>query len=317
MITGDDKLLIFTNFVVDQKLRTKTSKNVQGDAVEGRSNLNPAKYDGADIEPEEDLSSFVIAGSDDQRERARYGEYLEYLVRHNPTMRNKLKLWFANFFVYRDKKTKNVIKYETIENFFVSVKNAAKDLNLTDSDLEFYTAAVKEAEDNGQQALFEILKSRRNSLVREIAIAKRGKDLKQSIKIVDEEDIVKFFKAVENNGRFLKLTWIKNYVRLIPETVIKKKNECDELGLFDNYVVLHFDKAGDASQMTKKEKEKANDPILFGVIRGSRKLYFVGDWIDEYCDLTLNKFLEVISQEKPKTLTVTSIKQDITSITEG
>lgn len=50
--------------------------------------------------------------------------------------------------------------------------------------------------------------------------------------------------------------------------------------------------------MTQKEKEKAKDPILFGVIQGSRKLYFIGDWIDDYCDLTLEKMMKTIKDKE-------------------
>ena len=77
----------------------------------------------------------------------------------------------------------------------------------------------------------------------------------------------------------------------------------DKLWVFDNYVILHFDKTGDATEMTVKEKEKAKDPILFGVTKYSRKLFYVADWTDEYCDLTLEKFLKQLKQEQPKVLT--------------
>ena len=55
--------------------------------------------------------------------------------------------------------------------------------------------------------------------------------------------------------------------------------------------------------MTAKEIEKAKDPILFGVIKESNKLFYVGDWIDEHCDLTLEKFLEVMEMETAKEMT--------------
>ena len=42
-----------------------------------------------------------------------------------------------------------------------------------------------------------------------------------------------------------------------------------------------------------EEMKKRKDPILFGVIAGSNKLYFIGDWIDEYCDL---RFDDVVKQ---------------------
>lgn len=43
----------------------------------------------------------------------------------------------------------------------------------------------------------------------------------------------------------------------------------------------------------KRGGGKRKDPILFGVIAGSNKLYFIGDWIDEYCDL---RFDDVVKQ---------------------
>lgn len=36
---------------------------------------------------------------------------------------------------------------------------------------------------------------------------------------------------------------------------------------------------------------------MFGVINGSKKLYYVADWIDEYCDLTLDKVIEILGKE--------------------
>ena len=39
----------------------------------------------------------------------------------------------------------------------------------------------------------------------------------------------------------------------------------------------------------KKQREKRRDPILFGLIKNSRKLYFICDWKTDTDDLTLEK----------------------------
>ena len=52
--------------------------------------------------------------------------------------------------------------------------------------------------------------------------------------------------------------------------------------------------------MTEEEKRIKKDPILFGVIYGSNKLYYIADWVDEYCDLTWDQVVEKL--EKDKTL---------------
>ena len=108
-----------------------------------------------------------------------------------------------------------------------------------------------------------------------------------------------------------KMNWMKNYLRVIPDNILEKKKMFDKWECFDNYVILHFDINDDSTQLTEKEIEKAKDPILFGVISGSRKLYFVGDWIDEYCDLTLDKFIKTLEQNKVKEFTKVSLKKEI------
>jgi len=42
----------------------------------------------------------------------------------------------------------------------------------------------------------------------------------------------------------------------------------------------------------KYEKLPSKDPILFGTVRAfPERLYYVTDWIDEYCDLTMDKLI--------------------------
>ena len=33
------------------------------------------------------------------------------------------------------------------------------------------------------------------------------------------------------------------------------------------------------------------------MIKNSNKLYFIGDWIDEYCDLTFDKIIDTMGKE--------------------
>jgi len=63
--------------------------------------------------------------------------------------------------------------------------------------------------------------------------------------------------------------------------------------LFDNYVILHFDP--DDRGTDEEARKAARDPVLFGVVKGSRVLYFVGDWVDELCDLTLEQIAETLA----------------------
>lgn len=99
--------------------------------------------------------------------------------------------------------------------------------------------------------------------------------------------------------RLLDLDYLSNFTRIIPSDVAEKKIKADELHVFDNYVVLHYDPTGAMNTaMTESEQlremQRKADPVLFGVIEGSTKLYYIGDWIDEYCDLTWEQIVEKI-----------------------
>lgn len=117
-------------------------------------------------------------------------------------------------------------------------------------------------------------------------------------KALNEDAIV---KLCQNSPKALKLDYIANFTRTIPIDVIRKKVSVDKMQIFDNYAILHFDPEGTGTGKTDKEKKKEidakRDPILFGLIAGSDKLYFISDWIDDKCDLTLEKVIELTSKE--------------------
>jgi hypothetical protein len=114
---------------------------------------------------------------------------------------------------------------------------------------------------------------------------------------ISEAQLLKFVRGCE---RGLCLDWIQHFTRVIPKEVVDAKIKCDAAELFDNYCVLHFDP--DLKATTKEDREaaaaKKRDPILFGVMRGSRRLYFIGDWKDEHCDLTLQQIVDKLGAEE-------------------
>ena len=46
--------------------------------------------------------------------------------------------------------------------------------------------------------------------------------------------------------------------------------------------------------LTEEQKIAKRDPILFGLIENVRKLYFIGDWKDEECDLTMEEVARIL-----------------------
>ena len=182
----------------------------------------------------------------------------------------------------------------TLEEFFAHVKNDALELAVVTERAAGYEAALKKAKATGQTALFETLK-------KGLAVAKAETQLVTlgQGRYLDEEKLVEFVKQAQKG---LRLDWIPNFTRIIPENVVEKKIAADERGIFDNYVVLHYDPDKKSWAETEAERKKRKDPILFGVMEGSRKLYFVGDWVDEYCDLQLDQIADALGKDAIGTL---------------
>ena len=183
-------------------------------------------------------------------------------------------------------------KYEfDAVDFFANVKLTSKASAQSYVDrISKYLIAIHNANNVGQTALVEtLLKS---------MIANKYESLLYSegyYYVVTEKQVVDFAKKTE---RGLSLTYIKNYARPLPQEVVDTINKMNELCVFDNYVILHYDPKGEAYKETEKEVAKRKDPILFGVIAGSDKLYYITDWVDETCDLTLEKFVDTLGINK-------------------
>ena len=316
MVNRNNKLNIFDDFIIDKTLpkHQKIKKN----------------YNKSDSGVEfSDVSSFSINNSssmlshDDEIDYAWEHIYerkrSEYYI--NPTIKNKLRLKWVIFLkkiskrmlvsqLKRDEKISVI--YKNTELFFKKIKNSFKVIESKNNREieEFYLREIKQAEDLKQIALVEKLKDKFNTILLETTL------LNSDFKIyISEEDIVKLHGVFGVNK--LHLTWIKNFNRVIPSDIYELKKKADELLIFDNYVILHTDATGDVANETKAERkirvDREKDPILFGVVESSRSLYYIGDWEDEFCDLTLDKVLEKLQKSESDVISVDSIKNYIKS----
>ena len=77
----------------------------------------------------------------------------------------------------------------------------------------------------------------------------------------------------------VRLTYVKNYMKVIPPEVVEKINTVNDMEIFDNFVILHYDPELKSFAETIEETKKRRDPILFGLIKGSKKLYYITDWM--------------------------------------
>lgn len=148
---------------------------------------------------------------------------------------------------------------------------------------------VSATKDIGQQALYEKLSEAMAIAVRESESVAVG-----VTQYVDKKVIDKFRGKVKN----VYLEPLEKFPRTIPAQVQRKIKRVLEMKLFDEYFVLFLDYTKEELPKTNKEKIREKDPILFGCFQyAPDKYYPIVDWVDDFCDLTFDKFIEKIKED--------------------
>lgn len=157
-----------------------------------------------------------------------------------------------------------------------------------------------------QQGLLEELEKRIVILFRYQEIAAAGFE-----KIVQGKYIHGFInsKLKDKTIEFMKL---EKYPRPIPKSPQTKIKKAKDLKLFDELWIL-FNNPRKEVTKTTKEKIKEKDPIVFGRLLFDPDNYiFIADWVDEHCDLTLDKLIEAQGKDaavKIEPLTVADMEE--------
>lgn len=207
------------------------------------------------------------------------------------SVKNNIFDKIKSLFKKKETEVKEDEKYMDALQFFSLVKASSKESVITYRDrVSDYLKSIHNAVTVGQTALVE-------DLLRGLVTNKYESVLfaEGLYYVVNESQMVSFVKQCEKG---IKLEYIKNFTRPMPQDIVDKIAKINQLEVFDNYVVLYYDPDGKIYKETAKEEAKRKDPIIFGVIAGSEKLYYVADWIDEYCDLTLEAFIDAIGVKK-------------------
>lgn len=229
------------------------------------------------------------------------GRHLNFIYRQEPISmeiksinndrKKKKEGFFSRFFKRKkvDKEPEKVYELSVID-LFENVKVISEKEREFKDRLDEYLSLIHKSLSMNQMAQYELLVSKLIVHVYESVLAVSGFN-----RYVTFSDLIELQGKCE---RQLDLDYIKNFTKVIPDEVVCKKIIADNLEVFDNYVVLYYDPSGNSFKLTREEEKIKKDPILFGVIYGSDKLYYISDWIDDYCDLTLEQVVEKLGKER-------------------
>jgi hypothetical protein len=288
MLTQDgERLAVFDAFQVDYELpkfcRQKNSDVGEEGGFGFGSNMFSSSPPHLFVHHPMNVSDLSVAAQVAPPIGARFGAWV-YLPKEA-----KLS-WWRRLFSRKVPKSNELPEGAiTVEEFFSSVKNTAEELVVIKERAKGYEEAILNAKKAGQRALCEKLEEGLSATRAETQLVAMG--MSQTL---SEERAVEFYKKCRKG---LRLDWICHFARTIPVGVTAQKERADAVGAFDNYLVLHYDPLGKAFAESEADKRRRKDPILFGVVKGRRRLYFVGDWVDEACDLTLDQVADLLGKE--------------------
>lgn len=192
--------------------------------------------------------------------------------------------------------------FERLKQLKEQNKNTAESLD------KFYDAAIALM---GKYKLFNQKKMIKKLMFIVDCIPKERQLLELGVDtFIYKDDIEDFINSVE--GKAVKIIEMENFPRDIPEEfgdIVQKTSK-----IFDEYYVLFTDYNGREEKKIAKERRE-RDPILFGVFKKGSilndRLYYLGDWVDEYCDLTLEKLIAKAGDNIIKNIKVPQDKQEL------
>ena len=98
----------------------------------------------------------------------------------------------------------------------------------------------------------------------------------------------------------VKIIDLENYERDLPDEVVEVIGKVKDK--FTKMYVIFTDYTGKVERSVEKERRE-KDPILFGTLQDEstrtiiERFYYIADWVDEYCDLTLDKMINEMSSK--------------------
>jgi DNA polymerase sigma len=181
--------------------------------------------------------------------------------------------------------------------YFTYIKKKFSFLERTKLDrrLERINKAFDEAMENGQNFLAEKILTDLAREMKESIIVAKG-----ITEYIEHEDLIRHKHNIKEGH--ISDTLVKDYTRVIPTPVAEKMRKLK--GVFDNFVIWHYyeekleKKREKKQKMSPEEKGKMRDPILFGLIKETDRLYFIMDWEDKYCDLTFDEIVDVMGSKR-------------------
>ena len=202
-------------------------------------------------------------------------------------------------------------KFITPTEYFTAIKE--KRQTITDEKLlvvyDNCLLLLNKAKVTGQIDAIKKLIFQLETVEKEIDIVRMG-----ITTFVYKDDVEEYIESISDKA--VKIIELSQYEREIPDEIVDTiANVKDK---FDKLYVVFTDYTGEMEKKIAQE-DRDKDPILFGTFENKDnkvlidRFYYIGDWEDEYCGLTLDKMVEEMEVLKSENILRTiKTPEDIT-----
>lgn len=190
--------------------------------------------------------------------------------------------------------------------YFDYVKGLKEKLNREEYNIIIDSALkmIEKCKITRQSAMAKELAHQVDLALRELHAANEGFDI-----FVNRKVIEKYISDVE--GKAIKIIELSEYTREIPEEVMDRVAKAADI--FDQMYIVFTDYTKKESKRVAKER-RDKDPILFGAFQDKQgdsknkiyiedRLFFIADWVDDTCDLTLEQIVRQTQGKSDEVLT--------------
>lgn len=292
VVGGKPHLRVFEDFFIEKQLPKWRMIKAKKDANSLKKEEYSGMMDASGAVDDQRSSVRLLDGAD--MDRRHYVNEPQDMISIKAATKRPPSVWERLFGWMR--RPEKQPEGDPVEQVFGEMKGSF--LTPTTKDLIYAKKALDAAHARltatGQYEIAKKVESARPVLDAEVALVRKGK-----LKYISEEQCIQFMLKSE---RGVRLEYLRYWPDILPTEVAKAKLAADALCVFDNYCVLYYDPGTKKfslikEAMNEEERRKRRDPILFGVMHGSRKLYYVTDWVTKDDDLTLETLEKVLGSK--------------------
>jgi len=190
----------------------------------------------------------------------------------------------------------------TPNDYFQELKGSLDKVSLKqlENSLKQVEAEMIKARELGQKSLTHKTALLHQVIEKEIILNAIGYNI-----YLDRQEVTKFIDKVEPKGS-VKITELENFSRAIPDENAKVIKKMADMKIFDSILIIYTDLTKEDTKTPEQQKFVAanRDPIAVGVFSEDTtrfrhdRMYFITDWEDEFCDLTLSNMMSRMAEMK-------------------